>query len=57
MIWLGVSTPGKEADLVVLDWKGGPLTRSWRQSLVVDEAGPSSIEQAADLLFGLMIEG
>ncbi|WP_428672139.1 guanine deaminase [Reyranella sp.] len=54
---IGNFAPGKEADLVVLDWKGGPLAQSWRQSLVVDEAGPSTLEQAADLLFGLMMVG
>jgi guanine deaminase len=54
---IGNFAPGKEADLVVLDWKGGPLAQSWRQSLVVDEGGPSTLEQAADLLFGLMMVG
>ena len=54
---IGNFAPGKEADLVVLDWKGGPSVQSWRQSLVVGEAGPSTIEQAADLLFGLMMVG
>ena len=54
---IGNFAPGKEADLVVLDWKGGPSAQSWRQSLVVGEAGPSTIEQAADLLFGLMMVG
>lgn len=54
---IGNFAPGKEADFVVLDWKGGPLAQSWRQSLVVGDAGPSTIEQAADLLFGLMMVG
>ena len=54
---IGNFAPGKEADLVVLDWKGGPSAQSWRQSLVVGDAGPSTIEQAADLLFGLMMVG
>lgn len=54
---IGNFDPGKEADFVVLDWTGGPLAQSWRQSLVVGEAGLATVEQAADLLFGLMMVG
>ena len=28
---IGNFAPGKEADLVVLDWKGGPSAQSWRR--------------------------
>jgi guanine deaminase len=54
---VGNFAPGKEADLVVLDWNAGPLAQSWRQSLTVGEGGPETVEQAADLLFGLMMVG
>ena len=54
---VGNFAPGKEADFVVLDWNAGPLAQSWRQSLVVGESGPRTVEQAADLLFGLMMVG
>lgn len=54
---VGNFTPGKEADFVVLDWNGGPAAQSWRQSLTLDAAGPRTIDQAADLLFGIMMVG
>jgi guanine deaminase len=53
---VGNFTPGKEADFVVLDWNGGPAALPWRQSHIVDEGKVAqSREQAADLLFGLMM--
>jgi guanine deaminase len=51
--WVGNFEPGKEADFVALDWKAGPSALGWRQSLVGDR--PSTVEQAADLLFGVMM--
>jgi len=54
---VGNFVPGKEADFVVLDWNAGPLAQAWRQSLTVGAAGPQTIDQAADLLFGLMMLG
>ena len=54
---VGNFAPGKEADFVVLDWNGGPPIQPWRQSLIAGERGPTTVEQAADLLFGLMIVG
>jgi guanine deaminase len=54
---VGSFAPGKEADFVVLDWNGGPAIQSWRQSLVVGEAGPRTLDEAANLLFGLMMVG
>lgn len=51
---VGNFEPGKEADLVALDWTAGPAALAWRQSLVVGDGGPRTIEQAADLLFGIM---
>jgi hypothetical protein len=49
---LGNFNPGKEADLVVLDWNGGPRATSWHQSMVTDGVSPSTMEQAADLDYG-----
>lgn len=54
---IGNFAPGKEADFVVLDWNGGPAAQGWRQSLTIDAAGPRTIDQAADLLFGIMMVG
>ena len=48
---------GKEADFVVLDWNGGPPALAWRQSLIADGRQPADVEQAADLLFGMMMVG
>jgi guanine deaminase len=52
---IGNFAPGKEADFVALDWNGGPPALAWRQSAVVDERGPQTMRQAADLLFGMMM--
>lgn len=52
--WVGNFEPGKEADFVALDWKAGPAALAWRQSLVGD-GRPRTVEQAADLLFGVMM--
>lgn len=54
---LGSFEKGKEADFVVLDWNAGQSAARWRQSLTVDEAGPKTIEQTAQLLFGVMAVG
>ena len=54
---LGSFEKGKEADFVVLDWNAGQSAARWRQSLIVDEAGPRTIEQTAQLLFGVMAVG
>lgn len=54
---VGNFTPGKEADFVVLDWNGGPPAQAWHQSLVIDDKGPQTIEQVANLLFAIMMVG
>lgn len=54
---VGNFEPGKEADFVVLDWNGGPPAQPWHQSLIVDGKGPQTMEQAANLLFGIMMVG
>jgi guanine deaminase len=53
---LGNFEKGKEADFVALDWKGGPSAMEWHQSLTV-EGDPTTKEQAAELLFGVMMVG
>jgi len=54
---LGSFHKGKEADFVVMDWNAGQLAMRWRQSLIVEDAGPETIEQAVQLLFGVMTVG
>jgi len=54
---LGNFQKGKEADFVVLDWNGGQAAMPWHQSLIVGDSGPESIEQAAEVLFGIMAVG
>jgi len=54
---VGNFEPGKAADFVALDWNGGPPGTAWRQSLVVGDEGPQSLEQAANVLFGIMMVG
>ncbi len=48
---------GKEADFVVLDWTSGQKAAAWQTSKMVDKNGPTTIEQAANLLFSIMILG
>jgi guanine deaminase len=52
---VGNFAQGKEADFVALDWNGGPPALAWRQSAIVGAEGPRTVQQAADLLFGLMM--
>lgn len=54
---LGNFAIGKEADFVALDWSAGPPGLSWRQSRAAPAGGPETIDQVADLLFGLMACG
>jgi guanine deaminase len=54
---VGNFAPGKEADFVVLDCNGGPPALAWRQSLIAADCKPATLEQAADLLFGVMMVG
>jgi guanine deaminase len=53
---LGNFDKGKEADFVVIDWNAGQAAMRWRQSLTV-EGSPSTADQAAQLLFGVMMVG
>jgi len=54
---LGNFDTGKEADFVALDCNAGQLAMAWRQSLAVPGGVPETIEQAAQLLFGVMTLG
>lgn len=54
---LGNFDAGKEADFVALDWNAGQLAMQWHQSLAVGAEGPQTMEQAAQLLFGVMACG
>jgi guanine deaminase len=47
---------GKEADFVAIDWNAGQSAMRWRQSLIV-EGRPETVDQAAQLLFGVMMVG
>ena len=46
---------GKEADFVVVDYTAGQHAVAWHQSLIAST--PQTVEQAADLLFGVMALG
>ncbi|GFK95387.1 Guanine deaminase [Fundidesulfovibrio magnetotacticus] len=54
---LGNFDKGKEADFVVLDWNAGQLAMAWRQSLAVPGGAPANVDEAAQLLFGIMAVG
>jgi len=55
---LGNFEPGKEADFVVLDVTAGQAAMAWRQSLAAtDASGPRTVDEAAELLFGVMALG
>lgn len=54
---VGNFEPGKEADFVALDWNGGPPATAWHQSLAFSGEGPQTLEEAANLLFGIMMVG
>jgi guanine deaminase len=53
---LGNFAKGKEADFVAIDWNAGQAAMRWRQSLIV-EGAPRTVDQAAQLLFGVMMVG
>ena len=54
---LGNFNVGKEADFVALDWTAGQHAMEWHQSLIAPPSGPTTIDQAAMLLFGVMACG
>lgn len=54
---LGNFEKGKEADFVALDWSAGQSAVRWHQSLVTPGDTPGSIDEAAQLLFGIMATG
>ena len=54
---LGNFDKGKEADFVAIDWNAGQLAMRWHQSLIMEGVSPETIEQAAQLMFGVMTIG
>ena len=54
---LGNFDKGKEADFVALDWNAGQAAMSWHQSLITGGNVPETIDQASQLLFGVMACG
>ncbi len=54
---IGNFDPGKEADFVVLDWTSGQKAMEWQTSMLVGPEGLKDKEQAASLLFSIMILG
>lgn len=54
--YVGSFDVGKEADFVAIDWTAGPSAMAWHQSRVA-EHGPVTLEDAANLLFGVMMVG
>ncbi|WP_422927870.1 guanine deaminase [Singulisphaera sp. PoT] len=53
---LGNFDKGKEADFVAIDWNSGQAAVKWHQSLIT-EGNPKTIEEASQLLFGVMAVG
>ncbi len=54
---LGSFDEGKEADFVALDWNAGQSAMRWHQSLIAGDGGPETIDQASQVLFGVMACG
>ena len=48
---------GKEADFVALDWAAGPSATVWHTSLLTEQDGPTTVEEAASILFSIMTVG
>jgi guanine deaminase len=53
---LGNFDKGKEADFIAIDWRAGQEAMAWHQSLAT-ESGPRTMDEAAQLLFGVMACG
>ena len=54
---IGNFMPGKEADFVSIDLEAGQHALAWHQQLTCSNGLPSSIDQAAELLFGVLACG
>ena len=54
---LGNFNVGKEADFVAIDWNAGQHAMAEHQALVSTEPTPPTIQEAAMLLFGVMVCG
>jgi guanine deaminase len=54
---IGNFDAGKEADFVVLDWASGQDSVRWQTSQLVSKDGPKDMDEAAKLLFSIMVLG
>ena len=54
---IGNFAVGKEADFVALDLKTGQHALAWHQELTYDQGMPTTVQQAAELLAGLLACG
>jgi guanine deaminase len=54
---IGNFAVGKEADFVALDLKTGQHALAWHQELTYDQGMPTTVQQAAELLVGLLACG
>ena len=54
---IGNFMPGKEADFVSIDLEAGQHALAWHQQLTCSNGLPNSIDQAAELLFGVLACG
>ena len=54
---IGNFIPGKEADFVSIDLEAGQHALAWHQQLTCSSGLPNSIDQAAELLFGVLACG
>ena len=55
--YVGNFDAGKEADFVALDWNGGHISIPWHQEVTIPDGAPTTMKQAADLLFAIMMMG
>ena len=54
---IGNFVPGKEADFVSLDLQAGQHALAWHQQLTCPDGVPSAIDEAVELLFGVLACG
>ena len=54
---IGNFDEGKEADFVALDWSAGQQAAAWQTSQLTANGGPKTMQEAANLLFSIMILG
>jgi guanine deaminase len=54
---IGNFLPGKEADFICLDVEAGQHALAWHQQLTCASGLPSTVHEAAELLFGVLACG